>query len=238
MERPFKFAFSLFAGRYEKFLFLISLIQIPCIIIHLLVTNYIYAITPFTGTMYSVADIYYALITILMFLYVQIPFVKYTYNEFTGHEKPLKDSFYHFLIQGFNIFVFSCVLSIVTVIGFMLLVIPGVVILSLFITAPIIAIIDNKSVWKSLKESILIFKKNWMKIISYIVVIGLLELIVGIILNYVILNITQSYAAIIITQIFLNTLFYPFFIVLLTSSTIKWRESLNLLKVNEHDAVI
>ncbi|MES1047376.1 hypothetical protein BLX88_06525 [Bacillus obstructivus] len=238
MEKPFKYAIALFTSKYEKILLLIAIIQIPLLVFHLFLTNFIYAVTPFNGTIHSAGDTYYGFLTLLLYLYAQIPFIKLTYNDYMGHEKPLKNAIYTFLVQGFNIFIFAIVLSFLTTIGFMLYILPGLILFSIFIPAPIIAVIDNKSVWKSLKETITIYKKHWLKLLLYILVFGLFELAIGIVLNQLILGITTSYAALVISQIFLNTLFYPFFIVLLTSSTIKWRENLNMLNVEGHSTAL
>jgi hypothetical protein len=226
MEKPLKYTFSFIAERFEKLLIIVLCVQLPLLILHSIITNYIYAITPNVGTIYSVADIYYALFTILFFLYAQIPFVKYTFNELEGREDSLKNALYTFVIQGFPIFVFSCLISILIIIGFSFFVVPGIIILSLFITAPIISIIDNKSVWKSIKEARLLFKKHFIRLILLISLWGVLEMGVGIVINSFILNITSSYAALAGVQILTNMLFYPLFIVLLTTSTLKWREGL------------
>jgi hypothetical protein len=229
MDKPLKYTFSFIAERFEKLLIIVLCVQLPLLILHSIITNYIYAITPNVGTIYSVADIYYALFTILFFLYAQIPFVKYTFNELEGREGSLKNALYTFVVQGFPIFVFSCLISILIIIGFSFFVVPGIIILSLFITAPIISIIDNKSVWKSIKEARLLFKKHFIKIILLISLWGTVEMVIGIIVNSFILNITSSYAALAGVQILTNMLFYPLFIVLLTTSTLKWREGLRKL---------
>ncbi|MBS4210374.1 hypothetical protein [Bacillus sp. FJAT-50079] len=238
MDKPISFAFSLFTGKYEKFLLMIFIVQVPILMFHSFLTNFIYAITPSAGGLFSVADIYYSLITLFMFLYVQIPFVKFTVNENEGREKPLKNAFYIFVIQGFNLFVFITILSFVTVIGFIFYMIPGIILLSVFITAPIIALIDEKSVWKSVKESMQIFRKHHIKIILFISLFGLTELIIGTLLNYAILSITTSYAAILIAQIFLNTIFFPVFVVILTCFVLKWREGLSSLHVHKNEVLV
>lgn len=237
MDKPLSFAFSLFTGKYEKFLLIVFLVQIPLLIVHSFSTNYIHAITPADGSIFTVADIFYALITIILFIYAMIPFIKYTVNEFEGRESPLKNAFYTFAVQGFNIFIFSVLISFLTVFGFMFFIIPGLVILALFISAPVIAVIDGKSVWKCMKESIQIFKKHFLKLILFISLLSLIELIIGIALNFLLLTITRSYAAIVITQIFLNTIFFPVFVVILTSLVIKWREGLKSLEV-KNEAVV
>jgi hypothetical protein len=229
MDKPIRYTFSFIGERFEKILVIILCVQLPLLVLHSLITNYIYAVTPNVGTIYSVADIYYALFTILFFIYAQIPFVKYTFNELEGRDDSLRNALYTFVVKGFPIFLFACLISILSIIGFAFFIIPGIVILSVFITAPIIAIVDNKSVWKSIKEAGLLFKKKFIKIILLLFLWGIVEMMVGIILNGLVLNITSSYAAIAGVQMITNMIFYPIFLVLLTTYTLKWRAGLRKL---------
>ncbi len=229
MDKPIRYTFSFIGERFEKILIIILSVQLPLLLVHSVITNYIYAITPNVGTIYSVADIYYALFTVLFFLYAQIPFVKYTFNELEGREHALRNALYTFAVKGFPIFVFACVISILAILGFALFIIPGIIIMAIFITAPILAIVDNQSVWKSTKEARILFKKKFVKIIVLLLIWGLVEMAVGMLLNSFILNITTSYAALAGVQMVTNMIFYPVFIVLLTSYTLKWRAGLRKL---------
>lgn len=229
MDKPIRYTFSFIGERFEKILLIILCVQLPLLLLHSLITNYIYAITPNVGTVYSIADIYYALLTILIFIYAQVPFVKYTFNELEGREDSLRNAFYTFVVNGFPIFVFACLISILAILGFALFIIPGIIVLAVFITAPIIAIVDDKSVWKSIKESGLLFKKKFIKIILLISLWGILEMVIGMVLNGLILRITSSYAAIAGVQMITNMIFYPIFLILLTTYTLKWRDGLRKL---------
>lgn len=222
-------AFSFVGTNFEKLLLIIVVVQLPLLLFHSFVTNMIYAVTPNPGTVYSVADFYYAFFTLFLFLYAQVPFIKYTYNELEGRERPLRDALLTFVVKGFPFFLFAGLFGLLAVIGFSLFVIPGFVLLAVIFTAPVIAVIDEKSIWKSLKESTLLFKKNFMKILLLIFIWGCIELFLGIALNQVVLNVTRSYAAIISVQMLMNMLFYPVFVVLLTISTIHWRRDFNKL---------
>lgn len=232
MDKPVSYAFSLFLRKYERFLLIAFLVQLPLLMLHSFVTNYIYTATPSNGTAFSVADIYYAFITMLLLFYAMIPFVKYTVNEYEGNENPLKDAFYTLGVQGFQIFVYSAALSLLTVMGFMVFILPGIVVMAMFVSAPIISLMDGKSVWKSTKESVRIFKKHYLKLIMLITGLSLFEFLIGIALNFFIITITSSYLAIVFTQIFLNIIFFPVFAVMLTCLVKKWRDGLNSLDVD------
>ena len=111
MDKPIRYTFSFIGERFEKVLVIILCVQLPLLLLHSAITNYIYAVTPNVGTIYSVADIYYALFTILFFIYAQIPFVKYTFNELEGRDDSLRNALYTFVVKGFPIFLFACLIS-------------------------------------------------------------------------------------------------------------------------------
>ncbi|MFD2760676.1 hypothetical protein [Lentibacillus juripiscarius] len=224
MEKPLKYTWDVYTGKFEKILVLMLTTTLPLLMVHSFVTNYIYAITPSDLTVYSVADIYYGLITLLLYLYAQIPYIRFVYNEYTGVENNLRNSVYHFLANGFTVFVFACIVSVVTTIGFMFLVLPGLIFLALVFPIPYISIFDEKSVWNSFKEGFRIGKKKFFKIMLIIMLAGLAELLLGIFVTYQLFNITSSFAAQVITQMTLNIIIYPFIIMLMTSFILKWRE--------------
>ncbi|WP_430784486.1 hypothetical protein VBD025_08585 [Virgibacillus flavescens] len=236
MDKPLRYTWNLYTGKFEKLILLMLGTTLPLLLIHSFITNYIYVITPSFSPVYSFADIYYGLLTVLLYLFAQVPYVRFVFNEHVGKEDSLRDSVYQFLVNGFTIFLFACIFSILTTIGFMLFLLPGIILLSLVFPIPYISVFDGKSVWKSFKEGLRIGKKNFFKIFLIIFLSGLLELLFGIFVTAQLFNITSSYAAQIITQIVLNLLFYPFIIILLTCYIIKWREAQEVLEVNAEEA--
>lgn len=236
MEKPFRFTWELYTGKFEKLLVLMLFTTLPLLLIHSFVMNYIYAITPNFFGVYSIADIYYGYMTILLYLFAQIPIIRFVFNEYEGADYSLKNSFFIFLINGFTIFAFACIFAFLSTIGFMFFVIPGLVLLSLVFPIPYISIFDGKSVWKSFKEGFRLGKKHFFKLFLIIFFSGVAELLFGIFVTAQLFNITSSYAAQIITQMVLNLLFYPFIIILLTSYIIKWREEQEVLEVSAEEA--
>ncbi|SFA91067.1 hypothetical protein SAMN04488072_103214 [Lentibacillus halodurans] len=231
MEKPLKFTWEIYTGKFEKILVLMLTTTLPLLMVHSYVTNYIYAITPNDSAIYSVADIYYGLITLLLYLYAQIPYIRFIYNEYKGVENNLRNSIYHFLVNGFTVFVFACIVSIISTVGFMFLILPGLVFLALVFPVPYISVFDGKSVWKSFKEGFRIGKKKFFKIMLIVILAGSAELLFGIFVTYQLFNVTSSFAAQIITQMTLNIIIYPFVIMMLTSYILKWREALETLEV-------
>lgn len=230
MEKPLKFTWELFTSKFEKILIIMLITTLPLLILHNFAANFIFAITP-SFTAFSFGDIYYGLITLLLFIYAQVPYIRFVYAEYTGHELSLSNSLYHFLVNGFTVFLFACMASILGTIGFMLFLIPGLIFLTLVFPIPYISVFDGKSVWKSFKEGIRIGKKKFWKIALILFLTASIEFIVGAVAVQYLFYITSSYAAQIITQIVINLLFFPFITILVASHMIKWRESIEFLEI-------
>ncbi|MBP1971431.1 putative neutral ceramidase superfamily lipid hydrolase [Virgibacillus natechei] len=132
-------------------------------------------------------------------------------------------------------FLFAVIVSILSAIGFMFFAIPGLLLLALVFPIPYISIFDEKSVWKAFKEGIRIGKKQFLKIFLIIVITGTVEGIIGLFVVAQVFTITDSFAAQILTQMTLNLLIFPFVIMYITSSVLKWREELDVLEINEKE---
>jgi hypothetical protein len=224
MESPLRNTWEIFTGRFEKILILMLFTTLPLLVVHSLATNYIYAITPNLNPSYSFGDIYYALITILLFLYAQVPYIRFIYNEHNDVENSLRDAIFQFAANGFTVFLFATIISILSTLGFALFILPGFIILTLTLPIPYISIFDKKSVWKSFREGARIGKKKFFKIFILIFFTGLLELVTGLIFTIQLFNITNSFAAQMVTQMVINLIYFPFVVMLLASYMIKWRE--------------
>lgn len=237
MDKPLKNTWEIYTGQFEKILVLMLTTTLPLLLVHSFVTNYIYAITPSFSAIYSVADIYYGLITLLLYLYAQVPYIRFIYNEYRGVEHNLRSSIYHFLVNGFTVFVFACIASVISTIGFALFILPGLVLLALVFPIPYISIFDEKSIWKSWKEGFRLGKKNFFKIILVVMLAGSAEFVFGIFVTYQLFNITSLFAAQMITQMTLNLIIYPFIVMLMTSFILKWREALETLEVKAQENI-
>lgn len=238
MERPIRSALTFYGHKYERILLLVLFIQLPIILIQFIASNYILAVTPTFGSLFSIADVYNAYITFTLFLFTLTPFVYFWHYEETGMEKPLRQAFLDFALKSFHFFVFAAVASALITIGFSLFILPGIALLGIFTIAPIIAILDDQSVWASVRESFRIFKVHHWKIMLLISAFGIIELIGSYVLQLIVLDITTSFLAIAICHIFLNTIFLPLFYLVLASFTAKWKEDLSLLTIENKEYAV
>lgn len=235
MDHPIRSAITFFGQKYERVLLLILFILLPVIAVQFAASNYILTATPTYGSLFTIADVYNAFIVITFFIFTMVPFVYFWHYEENGAEKPLRQAFLQFALKGFHFFVFSVVMGFIITVGFSLFVLPGAIIFGMLISAPIIAVMDNQSVWASVRESIRIFKAQHWKIVLLIAGFGFAELIGSYILQMLIVNITTSFLAIAICHVFLNTVFLPLFYLIISSLVAKWREDLSLLSIDKKE---
>ncbi|QKX49744.1 hypothetical protein HF394_03620 [Planococcus glaciei] len=237
MERPIRSALTFFGQKYELILLLVLFIQLPIILLQFFASNYILAATPTFGALFSIADVYNAYMVFVLFLFALVPFAYFWHFEAIGKEKPLRLTFFQFALKGFHFFLFAAAAGALITIGFGLFVLPGIVLLAIFSMAPIIAVMENQSVWSSLKESTRIFKAQHWKIVLLIAVFGFAEMIGAYVLQLMVMGITTSFLAIVVCHVFLNTIFLPLFYLILASFTAKWKEELSLLTI-ENDSFL
>lgn len=96
MDRPLHFTWNIYMHKFEKILVLMLLTTLPILLFHSVVTNYMYAVSAQGDTAYLFADLFYALLTLIFYLYAQIPFIRFVYNEHQGIENSLRNALYHF----------------------------------------------------------------------------------------------------------------------------------------------
>lgn len=235
MERPIRSALTFFGHKYERILLLVLFIQLPIILLQFISSNYILAVTPTYGTFFSIADVYNAYIVFSLFLFALMPFVAFWHYEELGTENPLRQTFFQFALKAFHFFLYSIVAGAAITLGLMLFILPGIILLGIFSIAPILAVMDNRSVWASVRESIRVFKVHHWKIVLLIAVFGFAEIVGSYILQSIVMDITTSFLAIAICHIFLNTIFLPLFYLILAAYTAKWREDMSLFAIGNKE---
>ncbi|TFD99390.1 MULTISPECIES: hypothetical protein [Jeotgalibacillus] len=238
MDHPIRSAFSFFSKKYERILLIILLVQIPLLTLYFFFANYMYAVVPNFGTAFSAADIYNAYFMIILFFVAQIPFIYYWHYEESGEEKPFRLAILQSVIRVFHFFVFAVSIGALITLGLAVFVLPGLIIMAMFISAPLIAITENKSVWKSVRESIQLFKRHHWKLLLLIIAFSLIEFVLSFMVQVFILNITTSYLAVVLSHLFINTIFFPLFYLTLAFLVAKWRKDLGLYAIEESSVTI
>lgn len=235
MDKPIREAISLFSSRFEHILLLGITIVFPLLIMHSFLSNYIIAVTPtFFGTT-IIADVYISFLTVLFLLYAQVPFIRYMFNEYQGNDRNLQNTYYFFFANGFEFFLFAVIASLVTTLGLVLFLLPGLIIITLLYPIPFVASMENKSVWKSIKTGIRLGKKHFFKLFILICLLALIELLISSGITILIHSLTTSFAAQILSHMLLNLIFFPVITLIIGGYIIKWREEIYTLETRDQE---
>ncbi|MFB1083290.1 hypothetical protein [Jeotgalibacillus sp. JSM ZJ347] len=233
MDQPIRSAFSFFSKKYERVLLIILFVQIPLLAAYFYISNYMYAAFPVPYGDFGTADVVNGYFMLLLFFFGQIPFIYFWKFEEQGIEMPLRQAFLQSVIRSFHFFLFFVVMSLAVVIGFGLFFLPGLIVMAMVISAPLIAIEEEQSVWRSLRESLQIFKKHHWKIVSLILVFGVIELIISLLIQNLVITVTTSYLAIVLVHVFVNTIFFPLFYLTYAFFIAKWRKEMDLYSIEK-----
>jgi hypothetical protein len=227
MISSFKNTWTLYTKKFEGVILLSLTILFPLLLMNWFILNIVYAFV-FNEFTSALADFYYIFLTFIFLVLAQIPFIQFVNLYESDSEVKYKNIFFVFITNSFSFFVFAVCLSLLTSVGVMLFIIPGIIVLIFLFGAPYEAILENKSVWKSIKSSIKFAKKKFFPLLFVIIMVSLTELIIGWISMYLIYSITTSLLAQVMVQMLLNLLIFPFLAIWITYFYKDWKETLQL----------
>jgi hypothetical protein len=227
MISSFKNTWTLYTKKFEGVIFLSLTILLPLLLMNWFLLNIVYAFV-FNDFTSGLADFYYVFLTVIFLVLAQIPFIQFVSLYECYSEVRYKNIFFVFITNAFSLFVFAICLSFLTSVGVILFIIPGIIVLVFLFGAPYEAILENKSVWKSIKTSTKFAKKKFFPLLFVIFIVSLTELIIGWISMYLIYSITTSLLAQVMVQMLLNLLIFPFLAIWITYFYKEWKETLQL----------
>jgi hypothetical protein len=223
MIHSLKEATRIYTGKFEGVLLLSLTILLPLLLIDWFIINlvYMFVFNDFTSAM---ADFYYILLTFIFLVIAQIPFIQFVKSYENDEKINYKNIYYIFITNAFSLFVFAVCVSFVTSIGILLFIIPGLIFLIFIFVAPYEAILEGKSVWKSIKTSIVFAKKRFVPLFLMIFFISVTEIIIGWASMFLIYTVTTSLLAQLAVQMLLNLLIFPFLAIWVTYFYIDWKQ--------------
>lgn len=222
MIDSFKQSIRLYTRKFEGVTLLSLTVLFPLLIINWYILNVVYAFV-FNDFTSALADFYYILLTFIFLVLAQIPFIRFVQMYEEEGEIRYKDIYRVFIINAFSLFLFGIILSLLTSVGALFFIIPGLIVLTFFFTAPYEAILERKSVWKSVKTSIQFAKKKFFPLLIIILLVSFTELIIGGISTYLIYSISSSLLAQILVQMLLNIVIFPFLVIWVTYYFRDWK---------------
>jgi hypothetical protein len=222
MIKSLQNSWSIYTKKFEGVLLLSLSILFPLLLINWFVLNgvYLFVFNDFTS---ALADFYYVFLTFIFLVIAQIPFIQFVKLYEEEGEIRYRNIYYVFITNAFSLFVFGICLSLITSVGVMLFIIPGFIVLILLFSCPYEAILENRSVWKSVKTSVTFAKKKFFPLLLIIITISLAEMVIAWVSMYLIYSITSSLLAQVMVQMLLNLLIFPFLAIWITYFFMDWK---------------
>ncbi len=215
-------SWRIYTKKFEGVLLLSLSILFPLLLINWFVLNvvYLFVINEFTS---ALADFYYVFLTFIFLVLGQIPFIQFVKLYEEEGEVRYKNIYYVFITNAFSLFVFGICMSLITSIGVMLFIIPGFIALILLFSSPYEAILEERSVWKSVKTSVTFAKKKFFPLLFIVIFISLVEMVIAWASMYLIFSITSSLLSQVMVQMLLNLLIFPFLAIWVTYYFMGWK---------------
>ncbi|MEL3973655.1 hypothetical protein AAEO50_15300 [Rossellomorea oryzaecorticis] len=217
----FKLPLRIYFKNIESVLLISIIVLLPALLFHNYVTSVSYYIAaiydnPFFGDMTNI------LFLLLLFMICQIPFIAFTFSEMEDEENKLKKSFGVFLKFGFSVFLFAILYTVLSILGLLAFVIPGILIMVFLFPLPYITVLKDQPIRKVWRTAFLLAKKHFFKLLMLLVSISLIEMLLGYAVNIGISFITQNTLAFVICNMLINLLLFPLLIIIISANIKKW----------------
>jgi hypothetical protein len=217
----FKLPLQVYFKNIESIILLSVIVLLPSLLFHNYVTSVSYYIAaiydnPFFGDMTNI------LFLLLLFMICQIPFIAFTFSEMEDEENKLKKSFGIFLKFGFSVFLFAILYTVLSILGLLAFVIPGILIMVFLFPLPYITVLKDQPIRKVWRTAFLLAKKHFFKLLMLLVSISLIEMLLGYAVNIGISFITQNTLAFVICNMLINLLLFPLLIIIVSANIKKW----------------
>lgn len=211
---PIQEALRLFRQRFWLILFVLILYVTPIQLLYTFAVNY--ATLPFQlfGIPIWTAIIQAFFMFICLFL-IQLPFISMAFQYAQNKEVRLGKTFTGALDPMFSIYIMGIFLSLLIVTGSLIFIVPGFVLMILFFGISCAAVMEEKTWWKGLKQSFLFGKEHFFKLLGWMVLFGVIDLIVSFVTYFLVYSITGLYLVLNFSLIMVNGLVFSvlFFII-------------------------
>ncbi|MBA4603912.1 hypothetical protein [Thermoactinomyces mirandus] len=217
----YKSAFSFYARHWKKVLLFGITILLPLSVIETFVSNYFFNLFSLVGlpTMGSFPQFIFSTVFLMI---AQIPFIYLVRQEITGQNATIGQAFEIFFTNMFPVYVMGVLLALLTIAGTMLLIIPGLIILTLLIVYPYVVVSDELRWFNGLKKTVEIVKNHFFSVLGVTMVAGILTMVINFLFLFATLLVTKVYWMIVLVQLLLKMLIVPYFTFLIGSCFEEW----------------
>lgn len=188
---------------------------------YLIISNFFYVYFWSQGVIFW-GQLFHALLILVTLSLVQLPFIQLALQDMEEAETTLGRVFGSFLQHAFPVYLTSLVYVLLVTVGVFILVIPGLIVMVLFYLFPYAVVIEGKKGLQSLTRAFQLAKSHFFTLSGILIGFGIIEWLITEALLFVIFQFTTRYLVAALFQMFLNMLFIPFLVFVLTIKYTEW----------------
>ncbi|MEF7566130.1 hypothetical protein [Bacillus infantis] len=152
------------------------------------------------------------LFILILFPFIQIPYISLVKYDMLEDEISMKKVIGDIFKNGFHIYILGIISAVLSLIGFLFFVIPGLVLMILFLCVPQSAIMNNAKWASALKKSINLGWKKFFSLIILVLFFIVVDSIISGVTFFLSAGLTNSFFIINALLIFINCFIIPVFI--------------------------
>ncbi|MEC2057619.1 hypothetical protein I6J18_12430 [Peribacillus psychrosaccharolyticus] len=135
-----------------------------------------------------------------------------------------------FFKNAFFIYMLSILFAIVTTLGFLLFIIPGIFLLVLFMGIPFVKVIDNDPFEVVIKQAYLFGKQNFMLLSSLLITFAIVDFVFTYLFSFIAIVFTEQMAIVNWTLLLINMFLLPLYIITVTKIYLSWNGEADSIK--------
>lgn len=161
-----------------------------------------------------------------------IPFVSLVIQDTRNNKVKTGNLYLDMLRYSFFVYMISIPISIFTTVGFLLLIIPGLVFLVFSMGIPLVKMGEDASLKSVIKKSISFGKENFMYLCGFLLLFAAIDFIGTYLFSYLAIVLTGQMAVTNWALMILNMFLFPLFVFVLAKQYLEWSGEAELLHEN------
>lgn len=150
--------------------------------------------------------------TVITFSLIQLPFISLFQLDIQDEEYRVGHIYGLSLQKGFMIYLLSIICAVIILAGAILFIVPGIILMVFLIAIPQATVIENKTWWKAVKQSIRFAKQNFTRLFMLILIFMVLDFLISYVSYFLALFTSNSFIVLNLFIMLGNAVILPFFI--------------------------
>ncbi|MBP2241754.1 magnesium-transporting ATPase (P-type) [Cytobacillus eiseniae] len=228
-----KDAFGLYKRNILRVLLIGITIFLPIQILYTILVNYISM--PFYYFNIPLWPSFFQSVFMLMSVFIMlIPIISMAAQDIKMKKVKTGKLYIDTVKYAFFVYLISIPVSIFTSIGFLLLIVPGIILLIFLLGIPFVKVIEDESFKMVIKKSVLFGKENFLVICGFLLLFAAVDFVVTYALSFLAIVFTGQMAITNWVIMVFNMLFLPLFIFTMTKQYLNWNGEADVIHEEEY----